>query len=373
MMRRKHLGRKPLYWWLFLVGLHLAGLLLYVLYIRSLITAAYQGEAPDWFTQLIKGLYPRFFTEQHRFPMAFFLEKADQILLRYLLFISMAGGVYYFYTSYQQPWRKLTQPQITPQQAYWLRIAWVVISLWAAYDWQGILLNMHRAAAFYAPISFYRLYPVFPSKILIQLCWWGWLVATLLSLTRWKTTLWTSLSVGLFIIQQGWLWGFHKMDHTWASLNYMSLWMPLLVVQQQQAQRKEKTFFPASALFLIQVSIAFVYLQAGLEKLLVGGWGWLEGATFRTFLLSAQTDMGRWVAQHDFLCQLLPVLGIIFELGFLAVFISKFWRIIWLIAGILFHLGTFLLLGAGWYITPWTLLYIFYIFPQKNSHLAKPV
>jgi hypothetical protein len=58
---------------------------------------------------------------------------------------------------------------------------------------------------------------------------------------------------------------------------------------------------------------------------------------------------------------LLPLGALLFELGFiLTVFRPKLaW--VFLPAGVLFHMGTYLLLGVGWYFNGWIATYIFFI------------
>src|SRR6478609_8214677 len=80
-------------------GIMAAALLpvLYLLFIRSQVIPAVEGKAVSWFQFMIDSLYPRLATESHRFPAEFFLQKADQVILRFsliMLGISLFSWVY---------------------------------------------------------------------------------------------------------------------------------------------------------------------------------------------------------------------------------------------------------------------------------------
>jgi hypothetical protein len=67
------------------------------------------------------------------------------------------------------------------------------------------------------------------------------------------------------------------------------------------------------------------------------------------------------VAESDLLCVLLPTLALLFELGFIVIVFRPAWTWVFLPAGILFHAGTYLLLGVGWYFNGWVATYVFFI------------
>jgi hypothetical protein len=51
----------------------------------------------------------------------------------------------------------------------------------------------------------------------------------------------------------------------------------------------------------------------------------------------------------------------LFQLGFITILFFPRLKLMILLSGVAFHIGTYLLLEVGWYINAWILVYIFFI------------
>ncbi|HEX8528541.1 MAG TPA: hypothetical protein VF646_00895, partial [Cytophagales bacterium] len=243
-----------------------------------------------------------------------------------------------------------------------LRILFYAALLFFSHEWYFDLSARYGATVFYQPLPLLRLlhlgFP--PPPVLAVLCGLLW-AACGLAMLNVRPVAAAGLAAGLFVLLQAWLYSFEKMDHTYALLTYAALPMPFLLAERQRARREGQPFQAAWPLRLIQLVIGLVYLQTGLEKLLIGGPGWLHPETFRNYLYLHQAPLGLWVARSDGLCVLLPALALGFELGFIGVVFRPAWAWVLLPAGVLFHAGTYLLLGVGWYFNGWIATYIFFV------------
>jgi hypothetical protein len=354
---------------LLLVGLGVG----YAWWGRTLAEAAVAGTAPEWFQALVNAAYPRLAVEKHRFEAAFFLRKADQVVLRFALVAGLLVTGRYLLGRRPALWVYL--------HAFWnhpvpvsrvrvLRILFYANLLFFSHEWYADLAARYGAAVFYKPLPLLRLlaldFP--PPPVLAVLCGLLWAACSLAMLGVWAVGS-AGLAAGLFVLLQAWLFSFEKMDHTFALLTYAALPMPFLLAGRQRALREGQPGQAAWALRLIQLVIGLVYLQTGVEKLLIGGPGWLHPETFRNYLYLHQAPLGRWVAGSDVLCVLLPALALAFELGFIIVVFQPAWAWVLLPAGVLFHAGTYLLLGVGWYFNGWIATYIFFIPWEKVGSL----
>lgn len=333
----------------------------YWLEARTWVQLAYEQKAPGWFQNLIQSFYPRFGVEKQRFPLAFFIKKADQVVGRFvficlgmLLFVYLYNRKQLVYQKVKNYWNQTTPPGNFQWQ---LRIFSGVIFLFT-WDWYFHLATLGKAKAFYTPILPYRLLHLpFPDSFWLPGFFIVLLLANLALLVGYRVVLSSSLVSGLFILLQGYMYCFHKLDHTYATLTYVVLLMPLLAWYYQKS--KEQAI--AWSWQLMQCMVALVYLQAGLEKLLIGGWKWASPHTFRIYLYLHPTTLGSWLAQSDFWCTLLPWGALLFQLSFISIIFYPRLKWLFLPLGILFHLGTFFLFGIGWYYSPWMFVYLFFI------------
>jgi len=344
----------------------LAGLVVgYAGWGRPLVSEAVAGTAPDWFQGFVYQLYPRLAVEKHRFEAAFFLGKADQVVLRFgLVNLLLAGGWF----AYRQKlafrgflstfWNRPVDVRRIPP----LRVLFCAALLLFSYGWYPDLAARHQAVAFYKPLPLLRvLHLGFPPLwALALLC--GLLLAAITAvLVNFKATWSAGVAALLFVLLQAWLFSFEKMDHTYALLTYAALPLPFLLAEHAKARRLGQPLQAGWPLWLIQLVIGWVYLQSGLEKVLIGGLAWLHPETFRNYIYLHQAPLGMRVASSDLWCVLLPLLALLFELGFILVVFRPAWAWLLLPAGIVFHAGTYLLLGVGWYFNGWVATYIFFI------------
>jgi hypothetical protein len=137
--------------------------------------------------------------------------------------------------------------------------------------------------------------------------------------------------------------------------------MPFLLNEHMKAIHLRQSVQDAWPLQLICVCIAMVYLMAGLEKLLIAGVDWINPDSFRSYLYLHQAPLGLWVAKSNFLCTILPLSAMLFQLGFITILFFPRLKLMILLSGVAFHIGTYLLLEVGWYINAWILVYIFFI------------
>ncbi len=339
---------------------------------RTWVMLAYEHKAPAWFQSLIQTVYPRFGVEKQRFPLDFFLKKADQVMLRLALVSSI--GLLFF-------WLRQTKPAIRQKIShYWdattsrrnigLQLQFFAgLMLLFTWDWYFYLKNLEQARAFYAPILLYRLLHLpFPTPDWL-LCFWilFWL-ANLALLAKFKV-FWSSfISVFFFVLLQGYMHCFHKLDHTYATLTYVALLIPLMAWYYPKSSRQSSQTLVSWPWRLAQIMIALVYLQAAVEKLLIGGFTWLYPQNFRAYLYMHPTTLGEWLSQSDFWCIALPLGALLFQIAFVSIVFFPRFKWFFLLAGLVFHLSTFLLLGIGWYYSPWMLVYLFLIdWTPKNQ------
>lgn len=95
---------------------------------------------------------------------------------------------------------------------------------------------------------------------------------------------------------------------------------------------------------LLLVELAFYYFDAGLSKLAASGLAWMDGATLQYSLVKLGGAVAAVVAPHLWLCALLSVAALAFELGFPLAIVFRRLRPWFLAAGVAFHLGNHVLL-----------------------------
>jgi hypothetical protein len=340
------------------VGLGLGIALLYVFWLRQLVEQSFYGTAPGWFMGLINSLYPRFAVEKHRFELAFFLRHADQIVIRleliglFLCAFFWAKDKATFGKSWQAHFWNVQEPAWKIRLYVWAVYACV---LFFSYDWFWTLTDLHQARAFYKPLLVLRLLHLpFPEVWVIGVLCVLLTVSCVVVVFRFRQILFSFLVAMVFTLLQAWIYSFEKLDHSFAPLTYVLWLMPLVLHQTRKNQ-------PQWALSLIRLIIGMVYLQAGLEKLLIGGVEWLAPDTFRNYLFLHPTAAGLWVAQYDWLCVVLSSVALLFQLSFISLVLWPKLRWVLLSLGILFHTGTFVLMGVGGVINAWVWLYVLYV------------
>jgi hypothetical protein len=348
-------------WLLCIVGIPI----LYLFAGRELILNSMEGKAPAWFDQILETFYPRFAVEKHRFDTHFFLSKADQIIIRFCL-VQMAFLVftttYAFKPTFRTQVNAFWHTPVLIRQAHWLRVLFYLGMLFFTYDWFYYLDLVRPAEIFYKPLLLLRILNIdFPSVTVSGIVF-GLLMLSYAGVLFWfKPVISSIVATLLFVLMQGWLYSFEKIDHTFSTLTYVALIMPFLIYEQQKASRARSIQQAAWPLQLIRVCIAMVYVMAGLEKLLIAGTEWFNPDSFRSYLYLHQAPAGLWVAQSDLLCTILPVGAMLFQLGFSVILFFRKLTLFVLLAGIGFHAGTYILLEVGWYFNAWIFVYIFFI------------
>ena len=340
-------------------------ILLYWILFRNLVELIHTGQAPFWFDDLIRILYPRFEIEKHRFSKDFFLQKADQVMIRFCLVQILCWIVGYGLTKTSIVKQKIISfwhTKISVKQADYLRIIFYSGMIFFTYEWYNSLIILTKAAVFYKPLLLLQIFqPHFPSSqaiLIIYILFLGSCVGVILNF---RPILTSTLTTLIFVWMQALLYSFEKLDHTYATFTYCAMLMPFLIREQIKAVRMNKEQQEGWPLQLICLCIALAYLFSGLEKLLLSGFNWASAENFKSYIFLHQAPVGLFVAESNFLSILLPTIAIIFQLFFFIILFLHKLKIPILITGIGFHAGTYILLSVGWYISPWIFVYIFFI------------
>lgn len=347
------------------------------LVLEDWIKSFFANNAPKWFEHLITLIYPRLAVERHRFEVDFFVLKANQVVLRFLIVNIFLLIIFYWWNisaSFKQTIQTYWNKEIAVQKVEFLRKSYAVILAWCVLDWAWTFETLDKIKVFYEPVFLLKILNLsYPSL------WFFWLSNGVLLLCCFciffdkKSLLCSIISAVLFFLLQGYLMSFHKIDHTYATFNYCIAIMPILLYHNKIAHSSNQPYQKKWALTLIQVMIVSAYFMAGVEKLLIGGFAWFSPQNLQTHLILHETPLGLWVAQYTWLCVLLSICAVLFEIGFLGILFFEKYKYFFLTFGVLFHLGTLFLLDAGGFPTPWTLVYIFWWenddFSRKNKQI----
>lgn len=364
------------YRWEVLFGL-LGGIVLacYLVWFRIWIPQLWEHTAPAWFQTLIETVYPRFITEKERFDITFFIDKADQVILRGLFVTSLAIAFSILlklkeaiHTRVQQFWNE----QVPVQQVTILIKVYAVAMLIYTSDWYFSLIDLSKLSVFYEPTLLFRFLHIplldewaMNSLVIIYVIS---LLFIILGKWIWQAGL---LSSACFVLFRGYFQCFGKVEHTFSPWVYAALLMPFLLFELAKTQRNEKPNVANWPLKLIQLTIASCYLFSGLEKLFVSQLDWLQADTFVGYIKLHGVPLGLWLLEFEWLMPLLSWGALFFQLGFISIVFYPKLRWLFLPMGILFHWGTFAILGVGWWVHPWQIAYLFYInwsgFSKRNE------
>ncbi|NIK72965.1 hypothetical protein FHS56_000451 [Thermonema lapsum] len=336
--------------WVLSVLLALGGM--YGWWLRPQVQAfLWTGEA-NIVSYWVAVFYPRFAIERHRFDASYFLFLADQIVLR--------AGLVITAIAIWEAWQRRGQRafcRIIPlsEVGYFVRYFAFVLLLYT-YDWCYLFYNLSFFVAFFEPLGFVHFLPAFSLPWLWSL--WGVMILTALRALYLGRG--SFLPASLFLVLQAYLYSFGKLDHTFAPFTYVCLLMPWWEVACWRAQKKGFSFCSATPLLYMQVAIAFCYVQAGMEKLLLGGSAWWNANHLRTFLLVHGQATGRALAASpDLLLEAASVLVLLWQLAFVGVLHPKS-RLFFIFTGFLFHLANYLFLGVGWWLHTYVWCYPFF-------------
>jgi len=360
------------YWFLgFLLFLSTV-LVFYFYYGRIFIPYLYEGKieiVPNWFSNVVSFLYPRFEVERNRHDLLFFLQKADQLILRFSL-VSIFSILFIFLlrqgSALANQWNDFFSTKIDIRITHAFRVVFFAAMLSFTKDWFTYLNEYANIVTFYRPILLFKLFHLpFPNPTIIMVIFGFYWILGVLTILNIRPIFCSVCVLALFFLIQGYLYSFEKVSHAYATFGYGSMLILFLIYEQQKSIRKGSKLQDAWALQLIKVVIVLVYLMSGLEKLLISQGTWLYADTFEGYIYAYQTPIGMWVVEQDWLVFLLPKLAILFQLGFISVLFYPRLAGLFILAGISFHSGTVLLLGVGAFVNPWVFMYLFLIDWQK--------
>jgi HTTM domain len=110
---------------------------------------------------------------------------------------------------------------------------------------------------------------------------------------------------------------------------------------------------------LLFVELAAFYFQAGYAKLAAAGLHWADGYTLQYYLIEKGRPAGLWLAEHLWLCQTLSAAVLALELGFPIAILARRLRPLFLLGGLLFHLGTIGFMSVSFW--PVWALYVLFV------------
>ncbi|WP_338793061.1 hypothetical protein [Bernardetia sp. MNP-M8] len=379
--------KKNRFW--ILVSLLVLSQLLYWFWIRNYTLAYFDKNTNSvtWFSDLVESLYPRLKTEKYRFESSFFIKKSDQIAIRFLVigFILSLFLLPKIYKKTKLLFIKNTiySQKITPTHQALLVIYFLTSNSLLSNEWLEILTEYNQIAVLYEPISFYKLLSSsFPSLFFLKKAFSFFTIITgigisfgLLSLffqrkILFKTILFfcVTLSSILFIYLQGFLYGFGKIEHTYATWNWVCILLPFWMYQTNFKKSDSTTILIPQNYFLF-LAVGLVYTSSGLEKIFIGGGSWINGNVFLSYLKTSPTDWGQNLSNYPFLVTFFSILVIFWESSFLLILHqNKYIRLTFIFIGVCFHIGTFFFLGVGHYFSPWIWVYVFLlpVFEEKR-------
>lgn len=149
-------------------------------------------------------------------------------------------------------------------------------------------------------------------------------------------------------------------------LNFFAI--ALCFAPQKAGVRNEKASFILAFMILY---IAVLYFQAGLSKLIFGGWNWfLEGKRIWAETVLLGTPIGKWLTQWQWTFRVMGIGTGIFELILPPLFLFKKTQCWMARIAILFHLTTFAIMGISfWFL--WALYPSLFFMNPINARKQK--
>jgi hypothetical protein len=336
----------------------------YVMGFRSGLSEIYAGSSESWIKWMVDKIYPRFSVEKARFPLSFFLDKADQVIIRLSLISALAALFLLLKGSsekFQNAWMRYLHDTTSVLNISMIRILFPLVLLWIYKDVWWDLMSHYELRPFYKPVLIYKVLHIdYPAPTIISILCIILLLSCALTIINFRPAVSSFIAMITFIIIEGFLNSFEKINHGEATVTYCALIFPFLMLDHQNAFRRKSEKQDGWALSLIAFLICLAYLQSGLEKLFTGGISWLSPDTLRNYILLHQAPAGLWLADNDILLILLSIAALIFQLVFIFILVSPY-KYPFLLAGIFFHIGVYFLLDVGWYVNSWMLTYLFFI------------
>lgn len=371
--------------WLFIFLLILSQFL-YWFWLRNYTLVYFdsnQKNSVTWFSDLAETMYPRLKTEKYRFEASFFIKKADQIAIRFL-FVSGLFSLLLIPKFYQKAKiffikNSVYSEKITIIKQYFLIVYFLISNIFLSKEWLETLTEYHQIAVLYEPISFYQfLSPSFPSLQFFQYSFIFLKITTGIGISfiglclvftqkiMFKVVVFFCVSINgiLFIYLQGFLYGFGKIEHTYATWNWVCILLPFWIYQTNFKKSISEKKDPFNNLipqnYLLFLAVGLIYTSAGLEKIFIGGWDWINGNALLSYLQNSPTDLGKKLSTYPLLVTILSIITILWETSFfLILHKNQYTRLVFIFIGICFHASTYFFLNVGHYFSPWIWVYIF--------------
>lgn len=369
--------KKHTFW--IIISLIFLSQFLYWFWIRNYTLDYFTNSSATWFSNLVENIYPRLKIEKYRFDASFFIKKSDQIAIRFL-FVSSVFLLFFIPKFYQKAKaffikKFVYSEKTTPNRLYFLIIYFLISNILLSNEWLEILTEYHQIAALYEPISFYNLLSTsFPSLYFLTNSFIFLKIITgigisfcliLLFFQRnilFKIMLFVSviLSSVLFIYLQGFLYGFGKIEHTYATWNWVCILLPFWLFNSQSSVRTSTMAKLIPQNNLLFLAVGLIYTASGLEKIFIGGIDWINGNALLSYLQNSPTELGQNLSNYPFLVTLLSIITILWETSFLLIlYQNKYIRFTLIFIGVCFHVGTYFFLSVGHYFSPWIWVYVF--------------
>lgn len=298
--------------------------------------------------KIIRTIFPNLDVALSRMSPDQVLEKLNQLVLRFLLVVGLAYFLLrrdYRYRLYSL-WQSL--PSHKPDN--WWRYVLAAGLIWFGYDIAAdLFLRVPLIETAYNPPSMIAwgaafILPKPQTSIII-----GWAAALIVGTMYWlyksanatssKQTWPGKLVFILFVIGQCWLYSFQKIDHTYATFNWVAwviLWQPSHLTSR-----------------LAVIAIVVTYALAGIEKLLVSGIYWSDAASITSYLQWHATSTGQLLLPYPWLVSLLSTMAMLLQVSSLLLLKYRRFVRLWVPSMVAFHYGTLLLFGAGAWVHPW--------------------
>jgi hypothetical protein len=312
----------------------------------------------------ILRFYPALQLKLKTFGPELLTEFLLQIKFRWLLLVLLAGYLISFFKG-GAPF------QVSEKSLIWKVRLYFGIQLIYLPDLLKELTARHQWKAFYAPLPIFReLIPSFPPAWVLQfVVIFAFSVSAFFLVSKWKPSdklpAWIAVAGLVF-----WTWllavffGFGKIDHTYASLFSANIFLVLWLFYWRS--------FPEdgySGFRLFQAGIWGCYFFAGLEKLLLSGWNWIDDQHFQNLCWVHPETVCKWIGSFSVLPQLVLLMAILFQLATAIQWKFPRWGYVNSIGGLLFHLGTWLIFDVGGWQSPWILMLLF-LWPLQNKVLS---
>lgn len=336
-----------------LQGFLLAGILgFFLLFAAEHVISSQQ--LLEWLSQPLANFYPALSEKMRQFGPAFLQDIFSQLKWRWMVVVAFGAWIY--------AGRRPEVSMLMTDKEVWWRIRLLhVLGMIFLPDLLSELRFRQEWAALYEPLPQWAwLFPHFLPLFAIQ--WVGLLAfgsSAGLVLGKWKEE--SVLPFGLallhlvcFSILLIFFFGFGKIDHTYSSM-YAAFWGATILVWTWY---RNPDFF--TELFpLLQAFIWSCYFFSGLEKLFLSGLPWVSTAHFQVLARLHPQGFAHVLAPLPMLPAMLMTLALLFQLLAPLQWRYPNWGKITVIAGIGFHLGTYILFGIGGWFHPWLFMLLF--------------